>query len=126
MLPLMRNTLWLPLITPFKDGAVDYASYERLVAHYVALGVDALFPLGTTGESPTLDERESETLIERTLAIAGTVPVFVGVGGNATAKVVKSRDGWTLRTKDGSLASHHEHTLVITSGDPVILTGEAA
>ena len=90
MLPLMRNTLWLPLITPFKDGAVDYASYERLVAHYVALGVDALFPLGTTGESPTLDERESETLIERTLAIAGTVPVFVGVGGNATAKVVKS------------------------------------
>ena len=90
MLPLMPNTLWLPLITPFKDGAVDYASYERLVAHYVALGVDALFPLGTTGESPTLDERESETLIERTLAIAGTVPVFVGVGGNATAKVVKS------------------------------------
>ena len=86
----MRNTLWLPLITPFKDGAVDYTSYERLVAHYVGLGVDALFPLGTTGESPTLDQRESEALIERTLAIAGTVPVFVGVGGNATAKVVRS------------------------------------
>jgi 4-hydroxy-tetrahydrodipicolinate synthase len=90
MLPLMRNTLWLPLITPFKDGAVDYASYERLVAHYVGLGVDALFPLGTTGESPTLDERESEALIERTLAVAGTVPVFIGLGGNATAKVVRS------------------------------------
>jgi 4-hydroxy-tetrahydrodipicolinate synthase len=90
MLPLMRNTLWLPLITPFKDGAVDHASYERLVAHYVALGVDALFPLGTTGESPTLDEGESKALIERTLAIAGNVPVFVGVGGNATAKVVRS------------------------------------
>ena len=86
----MRNTLWLPLITPFKDGAVDFASYERLVARYVAQGVDALFPLGTTGESPTLDEAESEALIERTLAVAGTVPVFVGVGGNATAKVVKT------------------------------------
>src|SRR4029077_4679378 len=49
-----------------------------------------LFPLGTTGESPTLDERESEALIERTLAVAGTVPVFVGVGGNATAKGVRS------------------------------------
>ena len=30
--------LWVPLVTPFKDGAVDFASYERLVAHYVALG----------------------------------------------------------------------------------------
>ena len=86
----MRNTLWLPLITPFKDGALDFASYERLVAHYVSLGVDALFPLGTTGESPTLDEAESEALIERTLALAGNVPVYVGVGGNATAKVVKA------------------------------------
>jgi 4-hydroxy-tetrahydrodipicolinate synthase len=86
----MRNTLWLPLITPFKDGAVDFASYERLVTHYLSLGVDAFFPLGTTGESPTLDDAESEALIERTLAVAGSVPVYVGVGGNATAKVVKS------------------------------------
>jgi len=83
--------LWVPLITPFKDGAVDFASYERLVAHYVALGADGLFPLGTTGEQPTLDEAESEALIERTLAVAaGRVPVFAGVGGNATSKVVKT------------------------------------
>jgi len=81
----------VPLITPFKDGAVDFASYERLVAHYVGLGVDGLFPLGTTGESPTLDEAESEALVERTLAVAaGRVPVFVGIGGNATSKVVKT------------------------------------
>lgn len=86
----MRNILWLPLITPFKDGAVDLASYERLVGHYASLGVDALFPLGTTGESPALDDAETEALIERTLAAAGTVPVYVGVGGNATAKVVKA------------------------------------
>jgi 4-hydroxy-tetrahydrodipicolinate synthase len=86
----MRNILWLPLITPFKDGAVDFASYERLIAHYRAIGVDAFFPLGTTGESPTLDDAESEALIERTLAAAGDVPVYVGVGGNATAKVVKT------------------------------------
>ena len=86
----MRNTLWLPLITPFKDGAVDFASYERLVRHYRAIGVDAFFPLGTTGESPTLDDAEAEALIERTLAVAGDVPVYVGFGGNATAKVVKT------------------------------------
>ncbi|MBS0519947.1 MAG: 4-hydroxy-tetrahydrodipicolinate synthase [Proteobacteria bacterium] len=83
--------LWVPLVTPFKDGAVDYASYDRLVAHFIACGADGLFPLGTTGESPTLDEDEAERLIERTLEVAdGRVPVFAGVSGNATAKVTKS------------------------------------
>lgn len=83
--------LWLPLVTPFKDGVVDYKSYERLVAHYIAAGVDGLFPLGTTGESPALDDSETEALVERTLEVAaGRVPVFVGVGGNATHKVIKA------------------------------------
>ncbi len=82
--------LWLPLITPFKDGAVDFASYERLIDHYLGLGVDGLFPLGTTGESPALDEAEIDELVDRTVArTAGRVPVFVGVGGNATRKVAK-------------------------------------
>ena len=83
--------LWLPLITPFKDGAVDFSGYERLIEHYLALGVDGLFPLGTTGESPALDEAETDELVERTVAkVAGRVPVFVGIGGNATAKVEKA------------------------------------
>jgi 4-hydroxy-tetrahydrodipicolinate synthase len=82
--------LWLPLVTPFNDGAVDFASYERLIEHYIGLGVDGLFPLGTTGEQPALDEAEVDELVDRTVAAAaGRVPVFVGVGGNATRKVVK-------------------------------------
>jgi 4-hydroxy-tetrahydrodipicolinate synthase len=83
--------LWLPLVTPFKDGAVDFSSYERLIEHYIGQGVDGLFPLGTTGESPALDEAEIDELVERTVAkVAGRVPVFVGVGGNATHKVEKA------------------------------------
>jgi 4-hydroxy-tetrahydrodipicolinate synthase len=83
--------LWLPLITPFKDGTVDLESYRGLVEHYLALGVDGLFPLGTTGESPTLDEDEVEAVIECTLAVAARrVPVFAGVGSNATHKVEKT------------------------------------
>jgi 4-hydroxy-tetrahydrodipicolinate synthase len=83
--------LWLPLVTPFKDGAVDFSSYERLIEHYIACAVDGLFPLGTTGESPALDDDEIDELVERTVAkVAGRVPVFVGVGGNATHKVEKA------------------------------------
>jgi 4-hydroxy-tetrahydrodipicolinate synthase len=83
--------IWLPVITPFLDGRVDLASYERLLEHYLATGVTGIFPLGTTGESPTLDEDEMEAIVERTLHVtAGRVPVFVGVGGNATGKVVKA------------------------------------
>jgi 4-hydroxy-tetrahydrodipicolinate synthase len=83
--------LWLPLVTPFKDGAVDFSSYERLIEHYIDRGVDGLFPLGTTGEQPVLDDDEIDELVERTVAkVAGRVPVFVGVGGNATHKVEKT------------------------------------
>ncbi len=83
--------LWLPLVTPFKDGDVDFSSYERLIEHYIARGVDGLFPLGTTGEQPVLEDDEIDELVERTVAkVAGRVPVFVGVGGNATHKVEKT------------------------------------
>jgi 4-hydroxy-tetrahydrodipicolinate synthase len=83
--------VWLPVITPFRDGAVDLVSYERLLHHYLGQGVTGIFPLGTTGESPTLDEDEMEAVVDRTLrVVAGRVPVFVGIGGNATAKVLKT------------------------------------
>jgi dihydrodipicolinate synthetase family protein len=83
--------VWLPAITPFEDGEIAYASYERLVDHYVRVGVAGIIPLGTTGESPTIDEAESAALVERTVAVvAGRVPVVVGLGGNDTRKVVKA------------------------------------
>src|SRR5262249_30149825 len=83
--------VWMPLVTPFRDGAVDLASYRRLIEHCVDQGVSALFPLGTTGEAPTLDEDEEAAIVAETVdAAAGRVPVFVGIGGNATAKVIKA------------------------------------
>jgi 4-hydroxy-tetrahydrodipicolinate synthase len=83
--------VWLPVITPFKDGEIDYAGYERLVDHYVRAGVSGVIPLGTTGESPTIDEAETEALVEQTVAtVAGRVPILIGVGGNDTRKVVKA------------------------------------
>ena len=85
----MISGVWLPIVTPFVDGAVDFAGYERLLEHYLGKGVTGVFPLGTTGESPTIDDDEMEALVERTVGVvAGRVPVFVGVGGNATRKVL--------------------------------------
>ena len=87
----MITGVWVPLVTPFKDGAVDLASYRRLIEHYIGKGVSGLFPLGTTGEAPTLDEAEEDAIVAETVeAVAGRVPVFVGIGSNATAKVIKT------------------------------------
>jgi len=82
--------VWLPIVTPFHDGAVDFASYERLIEHYIGLGVSGIFPLSTTGEGPALDDDEAEAIVARTIGVvAGRVPVFVGIGGNITAKTLK-------------------------------------
>jgi 4-hydroxy-tetrahydrodipicolinate synthase len=85
----MISGIWIPLITPFRDGAIDLKSYRRLIDHYVGCGISGLFPLGTTGEAPTLDDAELDAVIAETVdAVAGRVPVFVGIGGNATHKVI--------------------------------------
>ena len=90
---VMISGVWVPLVTPFKDGQVDLASYRRLIEHYLACGVAGLFPLGTTGEAPTLDADEADAVVEATVeTVADRLPVFVGIGGNATHKVVKTID----------------------------------
>ena len=83
--------VWLPAITPFTQGEIDFPAYERLIDHYLKLGVAGIIPLGTTGESPTIDDDEAERLVERTVAtVAGRVPIVVGVGSNDTRKAVKA------------------------------------
>jgi 4-hydroxy-tetrahydrodipicolinate synthase len=87
----MISGVWVPPVTPFKDGAVDLVSYRRLIEHYVGKGVCGLFPLGTTGEAPTVDDDEEDAIVAETVeTVAGRVPVFVGIGGNATAKVLET------------------------------------
>lgn len=79
------------LITPFdKDQNIDYNSFKKIIKHQIDGGIDALILLGTTGESPVIDEDERKKLIEFTVAEAnGKVPVIVGTGTNNTKKVVK-------------------------------------
>ncbi|MDR2398184.1 MAG: 4-hydroxy-tetrahydrodipicolinate synthase, partial [Spirochaetaceae bacterium] len=74
------------LITPMKeDGAVDYDGFRRLIQFQIEGGIDGLVPLGTTGESPTLDEAEEEKLIRLAVEeVKGRVPLIIGTGSNAT------------------------------------------
>ncbi len=83
--------VWLPIVTPFRDGAVDLESYRRLLAFYVDKGLSGIMPLGTTGEVPTLEDDEAEAIVETTVReLGGRLPVYVGVGGNATHKVLRT------------------------------------
>ncbi|MCA1059686.1 4-hydroxy-tetrahydrodipicolinate synthase [Rossellomorea aquimaris] len=82
--------VWLPIITPFHNGRIDILSYSKLVEHYVNQGISGLIPLATTGESPAIEEDEFEIILDKTLEVVnGRIPVFVGVGGNYTKKVIK-------------------------------------
>jgi len=78
------------LITPMKDsGEVDYDGYRRLIEFQIAEGIDGIVPLGTTGETPTLDETEEEPLIKIAVETAkGKIPVVVGTGSNDTKHMV--------------------------------------
>ena len=77
------------LVTPFRDGQVDYAAIERLVEWHVEQGTDGLVPVGTTGESPTVDVEEHKRIIRTVVErAAGRLPVVAGTGGNATAEAI--------------------------------------
>jgi 4-hydroxy-tetrahydrodipicolinate synthase len=78
------------LVTPFKDGAVDFAGLKALVEWHIAEGSHGLVPVGTTGESPTLSHEEHEAVIEAVVrAVAGRVPVIAGAGSNSTAEGIR-------------------------------------
>ena len=78
------------LITPFRNGALDEAAFARIVDWQIAEGIHGLVPVGTTGESPTLDYDEHKRVIEITIEAArGRVPVIAGTGSNATDEAIE-------------------------------------
>lgn len=78
------------LITPFKNGKVDEATFTRFIDWQIAEGTHGLVPVGTTGESPTLDHDEHKRVIELCVAAARKrVPVIAGTGSNSTDEAVE-------------------------------------
>ncbi|MCR8724848.1 4-hydroxy-tetrahydrodipicolinate synthase [Frigidibacter sp. ROC022] len=78
------------LVTPFKDGAVDFDALKRLVDWQIAEGSSGLVPVGTTGESPTLSHEEHDAVVAAVVEYAaGRVPVVAGAGSNSTAESIR-------------------------------------
>ena len=78
------------LITPFRNGEVDYGSLERMIAFQIEGGVDFLVVLGTTGEAPAVTMREREEIVRFAVRTAGgRVPVVVGTGSNSTVPALE-------------------------------------
>ncbi|MBC8109289.1 MAG: 4-hydroxy-tetrahydrodipicolinate synthase [Anaerolineae bacterium] len=78
------------MITPFREGRVDEGRLRDQIDLQIKGGIDALVPMGTTGESPTLSIEEHQRFIEQTIKhVAGRVPVIAGVGANSTAEAME-------------------------------------
>jgi 4-hydroxy-tetrahydrodipicolinate synthase len=78
------------LVTPFRDGKVDFDGIAKLVEWQIEQGVDGIVSVGTTGESATLDVEEHVAVIAAMVKAAkGRVPVVAGAGGNATSEALE-------------------------------------
>ena len=92
------------LVTPFKEGKVDWQSLEDLVEFHIKNGTNGIVPCGTTGESATLDHKEHHEVIERVIkAVNKRVPVIAGTGSNSTAEGVALTKGAEKAGADGAL-----------------------
>ena len=100
--------LWLPLITPFRNGALDEVSLRRLVRQYAALPVNGLVLAATTGESLTLEPRETERLVftvRNEVGGARNLPVSLGLSGSNTSALLDTLDRTAAWPIDGYLIS---------------------
>jgi 4-hydroxy-tetrahydrodipicolinate synthase len=86
--------IWLPVITPFRDGNVDEVSLRRLVRHYALMSIDGFILGATTGEGLTLDDAELARILavsrEELHAIDHPIPLFLGLSGSDTRKMVRA------------------------------------
>ncbi len=85
----MFRGAYTALVTPFKNGQIDYPAFEALIENQITKGIDGLVPCGTTGESPTLTEKEHGEVIAFAVKTAKKrVPVIAGTGSNSTAEAI--------------------------------------
>lgn len=112
--------LWLPLVTPFRDGSLDEVSLRRLVRHYAGEPLDGLILAATTGEGLTLDDEEVERIValaaEELDTVGNRLPLFLGLSGSNTRRMVKLLGRTASWPVDGYLIACPYYTLPSQEG----------
>jgi 4-hydroxy-tetrahydrodipicolinate synthase len=100
----MFTGTYTAIVTPFKNGKINEAAFERLIKNQIKAGVDGIVPVGTTGESPTVDCEDHLYVIDLAVKFVGRkVKVLAGTGANATQEAIYlTREAEKLGV-DGSL-----------------------
>lgn len=94
------------LVTPFKDGEVDYPALKKIILQSINGGVDFLVGLGTTGEAPTLSLDEKYKILDFIVKVNdGKLPIVAGFGGNNTRQIIADIKGYHFDGIDAILSS---------------------
>jgi len=100
----MFTGTYTAIVTPFKNGQLDEPALIRLIKNQIKGGVDGIVPVGTTGESPTVDYDEHIRIIELAVkTAAGKVKVLAGTGANSTSEAIFLTQEAERVGADGSL-----------------------
>jgi 4-hydroxy-tetrahydrodipicolinate synthase len=100
----MFTGTYTAIVTPFRNGVIDEAALERLVKFQIKGGVDGIVPVGTTGESPTVNCAEHIRIIALAVKFAaGKIKVLAGTGANATGEAIQLTQEAEQVGADGSL-----------------------
>ncbi|MEP6664401.1 MAG: dihydrodipicolinate synthase family protein, partial [Verrucomicrobiota bacterium] len=100
----MFTGTYTAIVTPFRHGKIDEPALERLIKAQIKGGVDGVVPVGTTGESPTVNVEEHVKIIELTVKFAAKkIKVLAGTGGNATEEAIYLTQHAAEAGADGSL-----------------------
>src|SRR6059058_6292688 len=100
---MFRGT-FTAVVTPFRNGDIDFAAFEKLVEAQITVGITGVIAVGTTGESPTLTHDEKHEVIERAIKIAnGRCKVIAGAGTNSTRDSIEATKFAEKAGADGAL-----------------------
>jgi 4-hydroxy-tetrahydrodipicolinate synthase len=100
----MFTGTYTAIVTPFRNGAIDEDALERLIKFQVKGGVDGIVPVGTTGESPTVNCEEHIRVIELSVKFsAGKIKVLAGTGANSTSEAITLTQAAEKAGADGTL-----------------------
>ena len=86
----MFSGIWLPIVTPLRNGEVDIDSLQRLAQYYLRTEISGIVALSTTGEAALLQEAERLTVLQALTEVTGArLPMLIGVGGSNTRDVLR-------------------------------------